>query len=104
MNEISRLEGLQKLKTIGRGIFTLQFYQLIRIDNLIYYLGAFGTATLYKRLSDNQHIVLKEIFIQDMDEDEIKQSMNEVKILSSLTHPNIIKYTNYKIFELILVT
>ncbi|XP_064212141.1 serine/threonine-protein kinase Nek8 isoform X1 [Tribolium castaneum] len=72
MNSNKFFEDYEKLKTVGQ--------------------GAFGTATLYRRLNDGKQVVMKEVFLMDMDNSEKKSALNEVEILSNLNHPNIIKY------------
>jgi len=37
-------------------------------------------------------VVIKELYMNDMNEDEHRVSMNEIKVLSMLRHPNIIAY------------
>ncbi|BES95101.1 NIMA-related kinase [Nesidiocoris tenuis] len=54
--------------------------------------GAFGTAVLYRRLSDSKMIVLKEINMGDLSAAERQMALNEVEVLSVLHHPNIISY------------
>lgn len=71
-HEQNNIKGYEKLKTVGK--------------------GAFGTASLYKRLSDNTYVVMKEVFISDMTKEERNLALNEVEVLASLNHPNIIKY------------
>ncbi|XP_017772307.1 PREDICTED: serine/threonine-protein kinase Nek8 [Nicrophorus vespilloides] len=66
------LRGYEKIKTVGK--------------------GSFGTATLYKRLEDEVFVVMKEVFVSDMSPIEKSAALNEVEVLSSLDHPNIIKY------------
>ncbi|KAB0800909.1 hypothetical protein PPYR_05263 [Photinus pyralis] len=53
--------------------------------------GAFGTATLYHKLSTNTEVVIKEIFLSDMTELEKQLAFNEVEVLASLDHTNIIR-------------
>lgn len=66
----------------------LEDYEKIRVVGK----GAFGTAILYKRLSDKMHVVMKEVYLTDMTKDERNMALNEVNVLSSLNHPNIIRY------------
>ncbi|XP_044259072.1 serine/threonine-protein kinase Nek8 [Tribolium madens] len=72
MNSNKFYEDYEKLKTVGQ--------------------GAFGTATLYRRIDDGKQVVMKEVFLMDLDNSEKKSALNEVEILSNLNHPNIIKY------------
>lgn len=59
----------------------------------IHILGAFGTAILYKRLSDSREVVLKEVNISELSSTERQMALNEVEVLSVLHHPNIIRCT-----------
>ncbi|XP_075237525.1 serine/threonine-protein kinase Nek8-like [Lycorma delicatula] len=54
--------------------------------------GAFGIVHLCRRKSDNKQVVLKTVALSSMNSNEIKAVKDEVLILSSLNHPNIIKY------------
>ncbi|KAJ3627378.1 hypothetical protein MTP99_014758 [Tenebrio molitor] len=72
MNSNKFYEDYEKLKTVGQ--------------------GAFGTATLYRRINDGKQVVMKEVFLMDMDNTEKKAALNEVEILSTLNHSNIIRY------------
>ena len=54
--------------------------------------GSFGKAYLCQNLQDNSQCVIKQIILDDLDEDEIKETFNEVKILKRLDHSNIIKF------------
>ncbi|XP_076372611.1 serine/threonine-protein kinase Nek8-like isoform X2 [Tachypleus tridentatus] len=59
--------------------------------------GAFGTAVLYRNKNDDSLVILKEINMHDLTAGERQLSMNEVRVLSMLHHPNIISY--YDSFE-----
>ena len=54
--------------------------------------GAFGTVYLVKRKLDNKIYALKKIIIEKMKKKEIENSLNEIRILASISHPNIISY------------
>lgn len=54
--------------------------------------GAFGIVYLCQRLSDNAQVIMKQIPVEDMTADERKSALDEVKILSQLKHPNVIKH------------
>ncbi|XP_039291081.1 LOW QUALITY PROTEIN: serine/threonine-protein kinase Nek8 [Nilaparvata lugens] len=54
--------------------------------------GAFGTAILYERDKDNRLVVIKEINMTELTASERQMALNEVQVLSLLTHPNIIRY------------
>ncbi|XP_021939343.1 serine/threonine-protein kinase Nek8-like isoform X2 [Zootermopsis nevadensis] len=67
-----RLEGYEKIRTVGK--------------------GAFGTAVLYHKVADGTLIVIKEVNMIDLTASERQMALNEVQVLSSLDHPNIISY------------
>uniref|UniRef100_A0A1A9X1P4 non-specific serine/threonine protein kinase n=1 Tax=Glossina brevipalpis TaxID=37001 RepID=A0A1A9X1P4_9MUSC len=54
--------------------------------------GSFGTAVLYKRKTDQCHVVFKQINLNDLSATERDLAMNEVEVFSKLHHPNIISY------------
>lgn len=54
--------------------------------------GSYGRALLVRHISTKKLYVIKNIQINDMNESEINDCMNEVKVLEKLHHPNIIKY------------
>ncbi|XP_069689683.1 serine/threonine-protein kinase Nek8-like isoform X2 [Periplaneta americana] len=67
-----RLEGYEKIRTVGK--------------------GAFGTAILYRKIADDTLVVIKEVNMIDLTATERQMALNEVQVLSSLDHPNIISY------------
>lgn len=86
-------EGYERIKGIGKGK-NCNKYKCERtcwfsVQTL---LGAFGTAVLYKRLSDSKDVVIKEIFLSDMSDAEKQLAFNEADVLASLNHPNIIRF------------
>lgn len=54
-------------------------------------IGAFGTAFLYHKVSDDTLVVIKEVNMIDLTASERQMALNEVQVLSSLDHPNIIR-------------
>ncbi|XP_046670122.1 serine/threonine-protein kinase Nek8-like [Homalodisca vitripennis] len=66
------LDGYEKIRTVGK--------------------GAFGTAVLYRRLTSDLLVVIKEINMLELSTTERQMALNEVQVLSSLSHPNIIRY------------
>ena len=54
--------------------------------------GSFGKAYLCENLSDNFHCVIKQIPLDGLDEQEKKETYNEVLILKKVNHSNIIKF------------
>jgi NIMA (never in mitosis gene a)-related kinase len=65
------MENYEKIRVLGR--------------------GSFGSAWLLKRKKDEVLFVLKEIELENLDVDEMTDALNEIKILSAVNHPNIIK-------------
>lgn len=60
------------LKTIGKGAFSI-VYKVRRIEN-------------------NKYYALKNVPLKDLKEKEIQNALNEVRILASIKHPNIIGF------------
>lgn len=54
--------------------------------------GAFGTAVLYRKVADDTLVVIKEVNMIDLTASERQMALNEVQVLSSLDHPNIIRW------------
>ncbi|XP_046396969.1 serine/threonine-protein kinase Nek8-like [Ischnura elegans] len=54
--------------------------------------GSQGVVALYRRKKDGQEVVQKRISISMLTNDEKRVTSNEVKVLSMLDHPNVIKY------------
>lgn len=54
--------------------------------------GSFGIVYKVKRKIDNNKYVLKQINISKMNTRMKDEALNEVKVLSKLEHPNIVKY------------
>ena len=54
--------------------------------------GGYGKALLVKRKSDNLLFVAKTIRLSNLSEEEKKEAMNEVTVLSALKHPYITQY------------
>ena len=54
--------------------------------------GSFARVFRVRRSKDNQLYALKRIVIGKMKEKEKKNALNELRILASLNHENIIKY------------
>ena len=55
-------------------------------------VGSFGTAYLVECQSDKRYAVIKQIDIQNMDENERRETLREAKILEVLQHPNIVRF------------
>ena len=54
--------------------------------------GAYSTVYRVRRLSDNKIYSLKKVKIQKLSEKEKANALNEVRILASVKHPNVIAY------------
>lgn len=54
--------------------------------------GSFGTAYLVECQSAKEYAVIKQIDIQNMSEEERKETLREAKILEVLNHPNIVRF------------
>ena len=54
--------------------------------------GAFGTVYLCRRLEDNRKVIIKQIPIEQLNKLDRQATINEVKVLAMLHHPNIIEY------------
>ncbi|CAM6055151.1 unnamed protein product, partial [Sphagnum tenellum] len=54
--------------------------------------GAFGTVYLCRRLSDGRLVIIKQIPVEQLNKLDRQATVNEVRILAMLDHPNIIAY------------
>lgn len=54
--------------------------------------GSYSTVFKVKRVSDNQIYALKKVRLQRLKEKEKRNALNEIRILASVHHPNIISY------------
>ena len=54
--------------------------------------GSFGSVIIVRRKEDNKQYAMKRVNINHLSEKEKLCSLNEIRILSSLNHPNIIAY------------
>eukprot|EP00906_Rhabdomonas_costata_P007737 RCo011079 len=57
--------------------------------------GAFGSAVLVRCRKDGRKYVAKEINMTLMKKEERDEAMHEIKVLSKLCHPNIIRYMTH---------
>eukprot|EP01028_Stygiella_incarcerata_P005415 TRINITY_DN228_c0_g1_i1.p1 TRINITY_DN228_c0_g1~~TRINITY_DN228_c0_g1_i1.p1 ORF type:complete len:1074 (-),score=395.24 TRINITY_DN228_c0_g1_i1:159-3380(-) len=62
-------------------------YQRIRLVGK----GTFGKAYLVRNTRDGGQYIMKQIRTSQMDKQEREEAMNEVRVLASLNHPNIIQ-------------
>ena len=54
--------------------------------------GAFSTVYLVRRKQDQRQYALKSITMEKLKENEQQNSVNEIRILASISHPNVIGY------------
>ena len=54
--------------------------------------GSFGSVIIVTRKQDNKQYAMKRVNINNLSEKEKFCSLNEIRLLSSLNHPNIIGY------------
>ncbi|CAG9315582.1 unnamed protein product [Blepharisma stoltei] len=54
--------------------------------------GSFAQVFKVKRLADSKYYALKQIRITDLSSKEKLNALNEIRILASINHPNIIGY------------
>lgn len=54
--------------------------------------GAYSSVYKVKRLLDSKDYALKKVSLPNLSEKEKENALNEVRILASIRHPNIIGY------------
>ena len=54
--------------------------------------GSFGSVYLVRRKEDNKIYALKSVILEKLNKKEQRNSVNEVRILASVNHPNVIGY------------
>ena len=54
--------------------------------------GSFGSVNLVTRKKDNQIYALKSVILEKLSKKQQENSVNEVRILASINHPNVIGY------------
>lgn len=54
--------------------------------------GAYSNVFKVKRLEDDQEYALKKVKLDNLSEKEKDNAINEVRILASIQHPNVIQY------------
>ena len=57
----------------------------------VHFVGAFGTAVLYRRKSDDMHVIIKEVNMLELPAAERQLALNEVNVLAMMDHPNIVR-------------
>ena len=54
--------------------------------------GAFGAAVLFRRKIDSLMVIIKEVNMLELTASDRQMALNEVSILATMDHPNIIAY------------
>ena len=54
--------------------------------------GSFSTVFQVKKISNNQEYAMKKIQMQNLNQKEKSNSLNEIRILASIQHENIVAY------------
>ena len=54
--------------------------------------GAFGAAVLFRRKIDSLMVIIKEVNMLELTASDRQMALNEVSILATMDHPNIIGY------------
>ena len=54
--------------------------------------GAYSSVYHVRRVSDNNLYALKKVRMQKLSDKEKENALNEVRILASIRHPNIVAY------------
>lgn len=54
--------------------------------------GSFGSVHLVRRVSDGEHYAMKKVRMGKLAEKEKQGALNEIRILASINHPNVIAY------------
>ena len=54
--------------------------------------GAYSTVLKAKRKTDGKIYALKKVFLTKLSQKEKENALNEVRILASISHPNIVSY------------
>ena len=54
--------------------------------------GSFGSVYLVKRKEDQKLYALKTVFLENLNKKEKENSVNEIRLLASISHPNVIGY------------
>lgn len=54
--------------------------------------GSYSSVHKVRRVSDNQEYALKKVKLSGLSEKEKDNALNEIRILASINHPNMIAY------------
>ena len=72
---------------LTEGLLTNQYEVIKQLGK-----GAFGSVSLVRRKKDSQTYAMKRIRLIPLSEKEREISLNEIRIIASLSHQNIISY------------
>lgn len=61
--------------------------------------GAYSSVYKVKRIADGNEYALKKVKLMNLSEKEKQNALNEVRILASIRHPNIVGYKEVFIEE-----
>lgn len=80
---------------------SLNDFEIVKRLGMLYYPalyiqfsgeGAYSSVYYAKRLSDSEFYALKKVKMQNLSDKEKENAINEVRILASINHPNIVAY------------
>ena len=86
-NKVSTINDFEVEKKIGKLPFYVIFYNFLILGD-----GAYSNVYKVKRLEDGQEYALKKVKLDHLSEKERENAINEVRILASVKHPNVIQY------------
>ena len=78
----------QKMSSIPNNPTTLDDFKIEKIIGK----GSFGSVYLVTRKADQKLYALKTVFLEKLNKKEQENSVNEVRLLASISHPNVIEY------------
>jgi len=79
---MSKLNDFNIIKKLGN--YSLLWYNIGD--------GAYSSVYKVKRLEDEEIYALKKVKMQNLSDREKENALNEVRILASINHPNVIAY------------
>jgi len=74
---------------------TLDIWTLLTFLTHIHWIigeGAYSSVYHVRRIADGDYYALKKVRMQKLSDKEKENALNEVRILASIRHPNIIAY------------
>ena len=76
------------MNNLSNNITTLDDFNIERVIGK----GSFGSVYLVRRKVDQKIYALKTVFLEKLNKKEQENSVNEVRLLASVSHPNVIGY------------